>query len=196
VLSPGGHFFFDEEPYRRVLHVNLYKEKKNCSKESLSRSNIRKILDHFLSASDCNEVEHGIVENNQISLGVWKQALSVFHDKNVTLNSMKHIDSELFSPKHHLRFLLAYIFGGGISGICRKSSEGSERRNSILDVLACPSCIENGHESKLYRDNFSFFCGACYSKFPVIDDIVFLFPSKKLEQLYPEVFEKASKRLE
>jgi len=195
VLSPGGHFFFDEEPYKKVLHVNLYKGKKIYKKESLSANKIRKIFDYFFSKKSCNEVEHGIIENDEIPIGVWKKALSFFEEKNVKLQSMKNINLELFNPKHYLKFLLAYLFGGEISGTCRKSGVSIKREISVHDVLICPSCIENGHESKLDQKNLSFFCSECGNKFPIIDGIVFLFSYKKFGELYPEIFGKVINRL-
>jgi uncharacterized protein YbaR (Trm112 family) len=175
------------------LHSTIYKGKKIYSKESLSTSKIRKIFDYFFSERSCNEVEHGIIENDKISLDVWKKALSFFEEKNVKLQSIMNIDSELFNPKHYIKFLLAYLFGGGISGTCRKSGVNIKREISIHDVLICPSCIENGCESKIDQKNLSFFCSECGNKFPIIDGIVFLFSYKKFEELYPEYMGKLLK---
>lgn len=196
VLSPGGHFFFDEEPYKKVLHVNLYTGEKIYSKKSLSASKIRKIFDYFFSKRSCNEVEHGIIENDEMPIGIFRQALTFFEEKNVKLQSpIKNIASELFNPKHYIKFLLAYLLGGGISGICRKSGVSIKREISVHDVLICPSCIENGRESKLSQKNLSFFCSECGHKFPISDGVVFLFSYKKFEELYPEIFEKVTKGL-
>jgi len=190
VLLPGGHFFFDDEPYKKVVHVNLYKSKKIYSEESLSKSNTRKIFDYFLSEKTCNEVEYGIIENHEMPIHVWRQALSFFEEKDVKLQFTEYIGSALFNPKHYIKFLLAYLFGGVISGTCRKSGVSLKREISVHDVLICPSCIENGRESKLQQKNLSFFCKECGNKFPIINDVVFLFSCKKFEQLYPEYFEK------
>jgi SAM-dependent methyltransferase len=195
VLSPGGHFFFDEEPYKRILHVNLYKSKKIYSKESLSASYIKRIFDYFFSLRSCNEVEYGIIENDEIPIRVWKKALSRFDEKNVKLHFLKNIDSELFNPKHYIKNILAYLFGGGIYGICRKSGVSIKRTIPIHDVIICPSCIESGRESKLFQKNLSFFCSNCGDKFPIIDDVVFLFSFKKLEELYPEIYEQIGKAI-
>lgn len=195
VLSPGGHFFFDEEPYKKILYIKLFKGKKIYSKESLIASKIREIFDYFFSERRCNEVEHGIIENDEIPIGVWKKALSFFEEKNVKLQSMKIIESELFNPKHYIKFLLAYLFGGEISGTCRKFGVSIKREISVHDVLICPSCIENGHESKLFQKNLSFFCSECGNKFPIIDGVMFLFSYKKFEEFYPEIFEKVIERL-
>lgn len=190
VLSPGGHFFFDEEPYKRVLHVNLYKGKKVYSREYLTRSTIKKIFDYFFSKASCNEVEHGIIENHNIALSTWKSSLSVFDDKYIELKSLSRINSELFSPKHNIRHLLAYLCGGIICGTCRKSGILNTRDISIYDSIICPSCLQHGHELKLTQKNFSFFCQACNNHYPIIEGIVFLFSYDKFEKLYPELFTK------
>ena len=188
VLSGGGHFFFDEEPYRRILHVNLYKRKKIYSKESLRAGYIKRIFDHFFSASNCNEVEYGIIENDDISLRIWKQALSNFGEKKVKLHYLRHFDSELFNPKHSVRNFLASLSGGGISGICRKSGVLKNEITAINELLVCPSCLESGFESKLYRKDHSFICSKCGEKFPIVDNVAFLFSLKKLQVLYPGIY--------
>jgi len=190
VLSPGGHFFFDEEPYKKTLHINLYKGKKIHSKESLRSSKIRKILDYFFSEKNCNEVEQGIVENDAISIGLWKQALRFFDEKNIKLQSMKFIQSQLFSPKSRIEFVLAYMFGGNISGICRKFGNDVDENNSVYTVLICPSCIENGNEVLLDQGSLSFLCPKCSKAFPIVDGITFLLPYAKFAELYPEIFKR------
>jgi ubiquinone/menaquinone biosynthesis C-methylase UbiE/uncharacterized protein YbaR (Trm112 family) len=187
VVSPGGHFLFDEEPYKRILHINLYKRNRVNPKESLRRAKLRKIFDYFLSKETSNEIEHNIIENNDISLRIWKQALSLFEWKRVELQSMKVINSELFKPRQYTKFLLAGLFGGGISGICRKSGVSTKRDVYIRDLLVCPSCIENGCESKINQRNVSFSCSRCGSEFPIVDGVAFLFSRNKLKELYPGI---------
>jgi uncharacterized protein YbaR (Trm112 family) len=192
VLSPGGLFFFQEEPYKKLLQLNLYKGKKIYSEESLHGSTIRKIVDYFFSESFCNEVEHGIIENHEIPIGIWKQALSMFKEKAVKLLSMKMIYSELFRPRNYVKFLLAYLLGGEISGICHKSGDGLKREISIYDTLMCPRCDENGRESKIDQKNHTFICSECGNKFPIIDGVAFLFSYKKFEEIYPEIFSEVA----
>lgn len=159
VLSPGGHFFFDEEPYKKVLHLNVYNDKKLYSKESVSSGKIRRILDHFLARRSCNEVEHQIVENDEITIGNWRRALALFEEKNITLQSSlkKGIISDLFCPENYLNFFLAYLLGGGISGVCGKSGSYFKKKFSIQDVFICPSCAEKGREFRLDQRNSLFF---------------------------------------
>ncbi len=194
ILSPGGHFFFDEEPYKKVFHVNLYKGKSIYSKESLRASKTKKVFDFFFAEKSCNEVDHGIIENEEIAIAVWRQALNSFQEKNVKLQSIKNISSELFNPKHYMAFLLAYLFGGNISGTCRKAGSSIKSEISILDAIICPLCIENGRESKIDQENPWFSCSECGNKFPIIDGVVFLFSHKKFEELYPDIFIKVIRK--
>jgi ubiquinone/menaquinone biosynthesis C-methylase UbiE len=85
VLQPGGHFFFNEEPYKKVLHLNLYKNDKLYSKAALNAGFLRQALDYFFAVKTCNEVGHGIIENDDISLKTWDYALSGFEERDGTL---------------------------------------------------------------------------------------------------------------
>ena len=49
VLSPGGYFTVNEEPFKKILHLNLYRGKKIYSKQPSRRSRVRNILDFFFS---------------------------------------------------------------------------------------------------------------------------------------------------
>lgn len=193
VLSPGGHFFFDEEPYKKALCINLYKGKKIYSKEALSASKIRRIFNYFFSEKTCNEFEHSIVENKNISISLWKQALRFFEEKDVKLQ-IKFIHSELFNPRSYINFILAYLFGGCISGICRKSGNNVNGNSSIYTVLVCPSCLEDGSEVLLDQRSLSFFCPKCGKEFPIVDGIIFLLSYTKFEELYPEIFKNLKKK--
>jgi SAM-dependent methyltransferase/uncharacterized protein YbaR (Trm112 family) len=189
ILSPGGYFFFEEEPYKRVLHIDLYKSKKLYSKEKQNPSRMRQIIDPFFAQLNCNEIEHGIIENFKIPLSVWKNALGRFGEKDVVLRSMR--TTELFEPKNRLNYILAYLFGGVISGTCRKPGHDGLSHSTIFEGLACPSCIEDGRERKITMQNGSFHCSDCQRDFPIVDGIAFLFSDKNFKQLYPEVMERS-----
>lgn len=187
ILKPGGHFFFDEESYKKILHINLYKRKKIYSQDSLKKSNFRKILDHFFAELNCNELIYGIIENDDISTAAWKEALKFFEQKEVKLCSGGLISAELFNPKHFLRYLAAYLLGGKISGMCRKEGELFEKKHFTLDILACPECMDAKIESRLTQKSSFLICGYCGAKFPVLNEVIFLFSYKKLKELYPDV---------
>src|SRR6267143_2814764 len=190
VLLPDGYFFFDEEPYRKILHFSLYKGHKVYSPQSLGRSMIHKTLDRFFSTPVCNEVEHGVIENHDISIARWRKALGLFDRRDVNLKPTIHspVESRLFGPSSYIKYLVACLLGGTVSGICQKSSAGIDRQLSISDALICPSCKQIGSEVPLNRDDSSFLCAKCSKGYPVVDDVVFLFTHDKFAQLYPDVF--------
>jgi ubiquinone/menaquinone biosynthesis C-methylase UbiE/uncharacterized protein YbaR (Trm112 family) len=186
VLSPDGYFFLDEEPYKKILHINLYRTKNIYSQEMLNVNLIKRALEFFFAQKSCNEVHHGILENDEISIPVWKRALSVFEEKDIQLQALKRINTELFKPKHLIQYFLAYMLGGRISGLCHKP--GIRKEINILDALICPSCREHGQESNIARINNWFACNTCGNHFPIVNGIVFLFSPRMLEELYPEIF--------
>ncbi|MGA3092560.1 MAG: class I SAM-dependent methyltransferase [Terriglobales bacterium] len=190
VLLPGGYFFFDEEPYRKILRFSLYKAPKIYSSQSLHRSVIRKTVDRLFSAQVCNEVEHGVIENHDIPVAQWRKALESFSTKDVNLKPLDHspMQSSLFGHRSYLKDLLAHLLGGTVSGICQKSSVGIGKQLSISGALICPSCKQSGSEFPLNRVDSSFRCSSCSKAYPIVDDVVFLFAHDKFAELYPEVF--------
>ena len=63
ILAPGGFFFLDEEPFKRVLHIPLYKGEKIYSKGYKKKSKLKSLMEFCFSKLSCNEIEHGIIEN-------------------------------------------------------------------------------------------------------------------------------------
>ncbi len=192
VLAPNGCFFFDEEPYKQVFHFNLYKGEKVFSQKTLARSKVRKILDHFFCQKICNEVEHGIIENDDITIGSWKKALMHFDEKEVELKA-SFIKLDLFSPRSYLKYFMAYLLGGNISGICRKQSNNANGKQSIHDALICPSCKVTHSEIRLNQKDELFICPNCAKKYPVKEGVLFLFSYDTFANLYPEIFDSFSK---
>ena len=193
VLQPAGHFFFHEEPFKKVLHINLYNAEKTHANKPAKSSKLRKIktgFDIFFAKKTCNETEHDIIENHGISLKNWKKTVGLFEEKNVNLHSnaiKKSINTELFHPKRYSDYLLAYLFGGEISGVCRKAGTPLKMDVSIQDVLVCPLCSKNGRESKLSQKNSMLICKECSNSYPILAGVAFLFVPEKLEELYPEI---------
>jgi SAM-dependent methyltransferase len=185
VLSPGGYFFFDEEPYKKLLHLNLYKAKSVYSQETLQANPMKRALDWLFAERTCNEVSHGIVENEQISIREWKSALSVFEEKDVHLLALRVIKAELLKPKNLVKYLLAYMLGGRISGLCHKP--GTRKPTTVFDALICPVCRKEGREERLAQGEHGPACKECGSRFPVLHGVVFLFAPDTLRELYPDV---------
>jgi SAM-dependent methyltransferase len=187
VLSPGGYFYFNEEPYKKILHLNLYKKKHMYSADALKTGAVRKIFDYFFAQPTCNEVECGILENDDISVGDWKRALAPFDEKKVRLRSMKMLETPLFGPSNVLKRVLAQLLGGEISGVCVKTGVKPAKKVSLYDALACPSCLENGREESLKKTEPGFRCGSCGAEFKSVDGVLFLFTDKMFKELYPEL---------
>jgi len=193
VLSPGGYFSFNEEPFKKVLHVNLYNAEKAYANKPAKRSKVRKIktaLDIFFAKKTCNEVDHGIIENLDISIKTWKKTLGLFEEKKVNLHSnaiKKTIDTEMFHPKNRGKYLLAYLFGGEISGLCRKAGHLNVKQTAIQDALICPLCLKNATESKLTPRGSSLHCEKCGNSYPIFEGVAFLFSPEKMAELYPEI---------
>jgi len=193
VLAPAGCFFFDEEPYKRVLHFDLYESKKIYSAEYRSAGLFRKTMDYFFARHSCNETEHDIIENEEIQLQTWKRALSVFDNKDIALQSLKnHLRTELFSSNNYLKYFGAYLFGGNISGVCRKSGVNTNAVKTVQDALICPSCLMDALETSLTACDSGYLCRRCNKLFPLFDGIIFLLSHEKLAKLYSEIFENAN----
>jgi len=186
VLTPGGSMFFDEEPFKKVLHLNLYTRDKNYSTKVLNRSVFKQAIDYFFSAQSCNEVDHGIIENDDISLKEWKKAFKPFSELNVSLTSLRRITTSMYPRKNLLLFPIVYLLGGSISALCRKAGKIPTYFPPIHETLMCPTCRESGVESGLYLEGQAYKCHRCGISYPIYDGILFLFTPEKLHELYPE----------
>lgn len=187
VLAPSGSFLFVDEPYKKLLHLKLYQGARLYSEKSLKRGNVRMLLDYFFSEPPCNEVDHGIVENEEISVREWKEALRIFDRSDLHLKSLRYIHAKSANPGLRLTYLLAYLLGGTLSGLCRKGEGQATASSSIAELLICPTCRETGTEVRLRRVASTVSCPSCRGRYPVANDILFLFTREKLEELYPEI---------
>ncbi len=189
VMTPGGFFFFDEEPFKRALHLNLYKSEKIYSQEARQAGKLKKALDFFFAQKNCNETEHGIIENDEISLATWEAALSPFGQKDVELSTLKEsVNARWFPSKDYFKFPIAYLFGGRIKGVCRKAGAPPQKLAAPVEAFICPSCLLHQAEIKLARASEGFACPRCRQYFPIVEGVIFLLPQQKLELLYPEIF--------
>lgn len=188
-----GFFFFDEEPFRRVLKVRLYRQKEKIySQRALRKNAYIRLIHSFFSEPPCDEVEHGIIENNEISLREWAAALATFDAAEVDLLSLDTFSSRL-QRRIGLRNAANYLLGGTIRGLCRKQDGGYSAAPHELDqLLACPSCTIGAGKGELDRPALarvgeSYRCPACGFDYPVRDGILMLLPREELRQLYPEL---------
>jgi SAM-dependent methyltransferase len=196
VLS-DGYFFFDEEPFKRVLKATLYKQKdKVYSDSALKKNGYIELLESFISEPACDEIEHGIIENNNISLAQWIDALSIFEEHDVDLLSIYNVSSKLHD-RIRLRNIPNFLLGGTIAGLCRKKTILDQNIRPDLDsLLGCPDCTIPSERDVLDRPSLiklpdGFKCSKCGFHYPCRDGIIFLLPQEELQQLYPDFYEFA-----
>jgi SAM-dependent methyltransferase len=185
----NGYFYFDEEPFKRVLKVSLYTQRSKIYSETRrTRNKYLGLIEDFISAPNCDEVEHGIIENNDISIMEWLNTLCAFEEQDVNLSSMNTISSKL-GKKLHLRNLANFLLGGNIAGLCHKKTPVLTTEGKITELLGCPDCTiptdcVNFDRPSLLRACDGFHCPRCGYLYPCKDDILFLLPKAELEQLY------------
>jgi len=119
ILRPGGYFWFADEPYKKIIHLNLLKADKLYSKKKLGKNRLMKAidyyLDYFFAEKTCNETSHGIIENDDITLNQWRTALALFKEKHVILRAPGGREKTLQSPG-----IINTLLGGNIRGLCKK----------------------------------------------------------------------------
>lgn len=191
VLSEGGVFLFDEEPFKKVLHINLYKRRNTIySDKERKKSFIKKTLDYFFSEEVCNETDYGVIENDKIPLKLWKDGLNIFYEKNIQLSSASVIKTKLFSPSNYIAFFFAYLLGGHISGTGKKSGAYKGNLTDIYDFIICPCCKENGLEIILSKGNGCYTCSSCNRNYPEVEGVLILLKDELFEKLYPDFLQK------
>ena len=192
-----GHFAFGEEPFRRVLKVRLYRQRQKIyAPARLRRHWLMRLVEDFVSEPWSDEVEHGVIENHDIPLAEWLDALSVFEAREVDLTSVLDVRSRL-EDRMRPANVLNYLLGGSIAGLCRKRSEAAEfARTDVETLFGCPACTTPAGDGRLERTALreagdGFECRGCGSGYPRVNDVVFLLRREKLAQLYPDIARRA-----
>ena len=186
----SGHYLFGDEPFKRFLKLALFRRSgKVYSKEERGKNRYRSLLESFLSEERSDEVEHGVLENDEVSLQGWAGALSVFDDYEAQLTSVYGIQSRLRDGVGW-RNGVSWLLGGIVSGLGRKSGPSSAVRN-VMETLDCPECMSvrgrrEGDGSALQVRSDAVACSVCSSAFPIMDGVIFLLPHHLLRELYPQ----------
>ena len=197
VISPGGKFFFDEEPMGRVLQLHLYKQGKEYSRFNLRKGKLLRWLESFISETASDEVEHGIIENHSMKMPHWQQCLSIFGSTDVHVRTLRYLRSHVASRTRPAN-LLNHLLGGVIYGTCRKQGLAPvtpsplPERSSPTAWLACPSCRVKSHAMDSYdhpplsRQADRLVCAENGCSYPVVEDILILIPEPLRKELYPK----------
>jgi SAM-dependent methyltransferase len=193
VTAHRGHFYFDEEPFRRAAKVTLYRQRsKIYSERTLQKHRYLRLLEGFISEPHSDEVEHGVVENEQLSLAEWSAALAIFESSDVDLVSLEHLHSKL-GRKPRPRNLLNFLLGGTIRGLCRQGLRPEAKAPTDLrQTLTCPDCLSGagvapGAEPSLIEVPDGFKCARCGLTYPCRAGIIMLLPPQELHLLYPDL---------
>ena len=192
-VTGTGHFYFDEEPFRRAAKVALYRQgSKIYAERTLRKHRYLRLIEGFVSEPRCDEVEHGVIENESVSLTEWLAALSVFEEYDVELLSLGRLRSQL-GRRLRLGNVLNYLLGGSIGGLCRKTTAApTTLPEALVDALACPDCMARSRgavsdQPSLVEVPSGYRCTACHFTYPRRDGVGFLLPPSQLQQLYPEL---------
>src|SRR5204863_8709714 len=89
-----------------------------------------------------------------------------------------------------LKNLPNLMMGGGIRGICKKEQGEATQVSNLLQLLACPDCLEAKgpltDPPSLSDQGGKLHCEVCGSRFPIVDDIFILLPTRLRWELYSE----------
>lgn len=178
VLSPGGIFYFGEEPIKQTANLNLWRRGYHLTfwEKSLKFIGILP----FLSKIGKTETGHGVLEE-EFSLAVWKKGLSVFDKVETSVKPVFFGPSSSLAKKNNqwqnpnlCSRLLTMLEGGGIEGVAMKEKRGTSRQNSWRQFI-CPDC-----QKELKKD----YCPTCRRQFEQKNKVYLLLPKKIQQSLY------------
>ncbi|MBU0677411.1 MAG: methyltransferase domain-containing protein [Verrucomicrobia bacterium] len=186
----SGRFLLDDEPFRRPRVVLYRKRHSVYSTWEQRKPAWLRFLEDFFSEEKCDEESHGILENHDITINEWAEALSRFDDVEVSLFSGHRRFRSRLGAGFHFRNLINAALGGGVAGLCGKESDGVIVEEPE-DALICPDCRTgaNGQipaEVRLIRSDDVLTCSSCSAAYPVVDGVIFLLAKTDMKELYPE----------
>lgn len=196
-ILANGSLFFSEEPFKG-FKIPLYTQKNSLySQATLRKPKIVRFIERFISEEYCDEREYGILENDDIELAEWLDSLRQFDSAEVYIESAGGRIRTRIDKKIAIQNILNLIFGGNISALCQKqTAEIEPAAETLEDLLVCPDCLNNSKDNNskdsvvkhvpLKRMGDSLICPICDTSFPIINDVIFLFPTALFRELYPE----------
>lgn len=188
ILAPGGVFYIADEPYKPLVHLNLYQATKNFSSKRRTQNVLKKFLDHFLAKPTCNEIEYGVIENDEISPAAWRRSFAQFDRHDLRLHSLRMVSSNLYGWKINPLHIVNALWGGEMSGVCRKAGTLPDNLpQTIEETLTCPVCLTKQREPSLELQDNQATCSSCGEGYLIVDGVLILMTPEKRQQLYPEI---------
>jgi SAM-dependent methyltransferase/uncharacterized protein YbaR (Trm112 family) len=187
VLAPGGCFFVDDEPSKVALHVNLFSVRKTHHDQTRPVGRLERVLHRHFARRVAIEEDYSIIENDRIPLSVWSSAMKVFSRREAMAITLRGKQVPLDWRANPLGYLTAHLCGANISGCCWKAGELPNSFAPINEILACPTCLEAGTESRLEVRESTSTCAKCGRHYPVVDGVVVALPGGMMESLYPDL---------
>jgi len=197
VLAPGGYFFFDEEPVKQILNLNLWR-RPTCLRPWEKFLKYTGILP-FVSRIGKTEVDHGILEE-VFSLETWERALLIFDRVEATIKPFpKGPASKITKTKRgwlkpqFLTFLLVAWWGGGITAICQKKGIMTKTKENPTEKLACPTCLSYKKTAQkallitLRKNKNKYVCTVCKTSYPIKNSIPLVLPKEELQLIYSDI---------
>lgn len=197
ILEPGGYFFFDEEPVKQILNLNLWR-RPTCLRPWEKFLKYTGILP-FVSRIGKTEVDHGILEE-VFSLETWEKALSTFDKVEAIIKPFPKGPASTITKtkKNWLKpalptFILVAWWGGGITAICQKKGKTLGTKGNPTEKLACPTCLSDkktAHKAPLitlHKNKNKYVCIVCETSYPIKNSIPLVLPKKELQLLYSNI---------
>ncbi|MDD4985889.1 MAG: methyltransferase domain-containing protein [Dehalococcoidales bacterium] len=192
----NGHFYFDGEPFRRILKWNLYRRKhKVSSAHEARKSRLRRYLESIVTEPFSDEEAHGVLENDKVAIHEWIDSVKGYDDVDMQLYLEKGILETSFKRRLRAVNYLNMLFGRRISGLCRKGRPSADNSFSLHleSQLACPNCADDCNGIVIdrpcvekYGDTYR--CVRCGSIYPIVDGVAIMLPQREFKELYPEYY--------
>lgn len=187
VLAPGGHFYFTEEPYKRLLHLGIYRYRRRSAPPRSIPQRILRTLDAYLGTPLLNETGHGVTENMGIPLRRWMRSIAPFTRVQLALRSWKGVGCDLAGRHKVIDYVKCSLMGGEITGLCRKAGTVGGPAGPIAESLACPQCLADGRECRCNLQGDCAVCSGCGAAYPVVDGVLFMYTRETMQKLYPDI---------
>lgn len=182
ILSPGGIFYFGEEPVKQLFNLNLWRRGYHLNPFERVLKMVG--LLPFLSRIGGAEVNHGVLEE-EFDLKIWREALAPFSKVEGSVSPV------FFGPKSRLlkngpgwknpslaTLFLIHLQGGGIEGLAIKHGELGVVGHS-QQLIICPDC-----KSKLFKKEEKLICSNCQRQFNLKEKVLMFLPKSLQKKLY------------